>query len=151
MATTDATVRNVHERVCARLRALGLPNNLIPLACVIDAWPSNPTGFHFTYLDAARRAVEANFHFAREHALFERVEGIVAPDCAFREAGHDESVHFIFRMRGNAPCVVHVDSISIVEARDSRTGRAIYRDDLGTLIEHVRVDLDHRSCMWRCR
>lgn len=135
------------------MKQLGVPmHQFIGLTDVLDAWPSNPKGFHFACkkLEFFKTSIAQNQSFAREHWLFERFEGIKPPSCAFREVGNQGSLHIIFRL-DQQPSVIHLDSISIVRARDRITGQAIYVDDVGLMIEHRRVDQQHQKCLMYCK
>lgn len=149
---TDAIGSALHTSFNARMTRLGVSfGKFVSLADVLDAWPSNPQGFHFKCqnLESLRAAVANNPHFGREQQFFEMFEKLAPPSCAFREVGNQDSLHVIFRF--GQPSVIHLDSISIAQARDRRTGRVIYVDDLGVMIDHHRVDFKHQKCLFYCK
>ncbi len=152
----DPTGISLYNEFNARMKRLGIPlENFVKLQGsddVMDSWSSNPKGFHFKCreLQSFRDHVANNRNFAREGWLFELFEKLTFPNCAFREVGnHGGSLHIVFRF--NQPSVIHLDSVPIVQARDGKTGKAIYVDDVAMLIEHRRVDEKHKSCLFYCK
>jgi hypothetical protein len=148
----DANGAHLYSDFNDRMIQLGIVlNKFVGLNDVLDAWPSNPKGFHFkcTHLEFFKSSIAQSQNFAREHWLFEKFEGIKPPNCAFREVGNQGSLHIIFRF--DQPSIIHLDSIAIVEARDRVTGQAIYVEDIGLMIEHRRVDMKHDKCFAYCK
>jgi hypothetical protein len=148
----DANGVRLYSEFGAKMQALGIAfRDFVRIEEVLDAFPNNPRGFHFTCqrLNLLHAALTRSQFFGREHWLFERIEKITTPDCAFRQVSNTASLHVILRFRGRSE--IHLDSISIVRARDTRTGQAIYVDDVAVMIEHHRVDKNHQPCLFYCK
>jgi hypothetical protein len=124
----------------------------------VETFEKSPIGFAFKSGNLADfECVIANsLYFGKEHDLIRalsavRGEARVAYNSSqYREVGRPDSLHVIFRHHGPLLGQIHLDTVSIAHARD-RAGQIVYDDDLGTLIEHVRVDLKHQGCLFRCR
>jgi hypothetical protein len=146
--------RLVYEKIRNRMAGLNIQiERFIPFEVgIIDAWMDNPMGFHFqtAELEQFRQAVASNPSFGREHPLFEIRAGISHSNFAYREVGRADSLHIILRFNGRERSVIHLDSVSIAVGRD-RVGQTIYVDDIADMIEHLRVDLLHRKCLFRCK
>ena len=104
-----------------------------------------PIGFQFSVrrIDQFFAALLKNDHFGRAAAIFD----VIRNDGAFREVGAPDSLHIIFT-KGRSECEVHLDTVSIADKRDSRTGQVIYVDDIGVMMKHVVVDKEHKKWPW---
>jgi len=133
-------VPNILRRIKHRMAVLGIGMDTYIETAIIDSWESNPPGFKFRCRDfnGFVRALYYNQNFARATALFDQI-----PDgIAYREVQKTDSLHVILRRAHNAECNIHIDSISIVEGRDSQ-GQAIYVEVMAVLFHHLLKDKAH--------
>jgi hypothetical protein len=124
----------------------------------VETFGTSPIGFAFKSGNLAdfERVIANSLYFGKEHDLFRALSAVrrnapVAYNSSqYREVGRPDSLHVIFRHHGPLLGQIHLDTVSIAHARD-RVGQIVYNEDLGILIEHVRVDLNHQGCLFRCR
>ena len=107
-----------------------------------EPFGSNPYGFNFFCLHGPTlvNVLKQNRGFGKANAVFD-----LKWNCdVFREVSGPDSLHIIINRNPAKRSVIHLDSISIVEGRDS-AGQIIYAEDLALQMRHLRVDLLHKA------
>jgi hypothetical protein len=104
-----------------------------------EPWPK-PKGFHFRSKqpNALIQALRQSARFGRATAFFDHVAGATV----FREASQPDSLHLTVYHEANRICVIHLDSISIVQERGA-FGNVVYVEDLAVLSRHFAIDKMH--------
>jgi hypothetical protein len=105
-----------------------------------ESWATNPKGFHFLSKqpNALIQALRQSARFGRATAFFDHVAGATV----FREVSQPDSLHLTVYDEADRKCVIHLDSISIVQKRGD-FGNVVYVEDLAVLYRHFAIDKMH--------
>lgn len=137
--TANSTAaEGVVSRIVGRLEGRGIPDILQHYdASVIGyPWGENPIGFKFTCNNRRGliKDLSSNLGFAESPGWIERM----FRDVEFREVSDNGSLHVVFPNNSREPCVVHLDSVSVVAGRDEK-GKVIFKN-ADTIQRHLALD-----------
>ena len=141
----SAGADNVVNRIVGRLEGRGIPDILqqFGASSVVKTWGVNPTGFEFTCNNrkALIEAFESNPGFGRSPGprWMERVNHKVQ----FREVSDNWSLHVIIPTNPRDPCIVHLDSVSVVAGRDRHGNVTLKNAD--AIQRHLAIDSELKA------
>ena len=126
------------SRILGRLEGRGIPDILQHYGAAVIGypWDENPIGFKFTCNNRRGliKALALNPGFAESPEWIERM----FRDVEYREVSDNGSLHVVFPNNSREPCVVHLDSVSVVAGRDEN-GKVIFKN-ADTIQRHIALD-----------
>ena len=136
----DKTVVSIKRRM--RNRGIDLDQYI---GRITNKWDSTPAGFKFTCKNNAcykslMKAMVLNVNFGCDNMIGSSQH----QGSSFREVSNTDSLHIIISTRSDkegATCSIHLDSVSVVTGRDSKTRQVIYNP--GKVLQHIATDLLH--------
>jgi hypothetical protein len=139
-------------RIKNRIKTLGIDLDRY-IGEVTNKWDDTPSGFGFTCKDNANyRALMDALVQSSSFGSDSMLGSSQHLGASFREINQPDSLHIVLSTRPDpsmskpsdpvrATCSIHLDSVSPVAGRDSKTGQVVY--DPGKVLQHLATDLKH--------
>lgn len=128
-------------RIKLRMKLLGIDLDKY-LGTITNTWASTPPGFHFYCADGtAWNGLLAALVQSSSFGTDTMIGGSQHKGVSFRECGQSDSLHVVLvsPVHSKEKCGVHLDSVSVAESIDPKSGMINY--DLGKVPQHLASDL----------